>query len=166
MARGQPLQHPPRGRVVEGRYLPLHPAAREGASSGQSRTPGAPGGRGRGRSFKGWGRRERGLTGKRRVVDPTVLNRTFPPPGVSPRRRELFPADPEEGPDQEVPHPHSRLRKNRSLWMISLFVTGLKLKPVAPQPCFIYYFPNPRRRRKGLPQYINNNVMNISTTTL
>ena len=32
LARGQPLQHPPRGRVVEGRYIPLHPAALEGAT--------------------------------------------------------------------------------------------------------------------------------------
>ena len=98
LARGQPLQHPPRGRVVEGRYLPLHPAALEGASSGprQSRTLGAPGGRGRERSFKGWGRsrRERGLTGKRRVVDPKLLNRTFSPTGVSRRRRVLFPRRP------------------------------------------------------------------------
>ena len=80
----------PRGRVVEGRYIPLHPAALEGASSGprQSRTLGAPGGRGRERS---WGRRRRGegLTGKRRFVDPTLTNGHFNP-GVSRMCQELF----------------------------------------------------------------------------
>ena len=108
LTRGQPLQHRPRGRLVEGRYLPLHPAALEGTSTGprESRTLGAPGGPGQ-RSFKGWarGRRGRGLTRKRRAVEPTCFNEAFSPPGVSRRRRVLFPRRPRgrAGPGGPVP---------------------------------------------------------------
>ena len=142
LTRGQPLQHRPRGRVVEGRYLPLHPAAPEGTSTGprESRTLGPPGGLGRGRSFKGWGRgrRARGLTRKRRVVEPRCFNQTFPPPRSKPEASSaVSPPTPRKG----------WTRRSRALipdygrtlvYMISLFVTGFTIKPVAPQPCFVH----------------------------
>ena len=74
---------------------------------------GAPGGRER--SFKGWGRgrREEGLTGKRRVVDPTLTKERFPP-GLSRKRRELFPRRPRGRAGPGGPASFSRLRKNLS----------------------------------------------------